>query len=297
MSEDAPRRLEVNWVQTLAGALAAVTSAVLLSTVGVAGTLIGAALGSLVLTVGNAVYSYYLDVTKERVAKAQAAAAARMAEARRRVNQASREVEDGVTDAGIKLAEADEELEEAQEALDDAAEHPAPEGRTDWREVLRNLPWKRIAIVASAIFVLAMLIILAFELITGRAVSSYTGGSDPDRRTSIPGFGGGGSAAEQTDQDDTGQDSSGTEQGSDSDGGGTGSSSDSDDGTGADTDDGTGTSDGTGARGSRSEPSSTPTATSGPSEAPPTPDPVTTPTEVTTPTQQPLAPETAPPSP
>lgn len=45
--------IEVNWVQALAGSLAAMSSAVLLSTVGVAGTIIGAAIGSVVATVGS----------------------------------------------------------------------------------------------------------------------------------------------------------------------------------------------------------------------------------------------------
>ncbi len=39
------------------------------------------------------------------------------------------------------------------------------------------------------IFVVAMLVILTFELVTGRAVSSYTRGSDSGTRTSIPGLG------------------------------------------------------------------------------------------------------------
>ena len=41
-----------------------------------------------------------------------------------------------------------------------------------------GLRWKRIAAVAGGIFVVAMLVIVSFELVTGRAVSTYTGGSD-----------------------------------------------------------------------------------------------------------------------
>ena len=81
MTEPQQDRVEINWVQVSASALAAVSSAVLLSTVGVAGTIIGAAVGSVVATAGSAIYSYYLRITRERVAQAQAAALDRVARA------------------------------------------------------------------------------------------------------------------------------------------------------------------------------------------------------------------------
>ena len=192
-SDERPR-LEINWAQSAGGALAAVSSAVLLSTFGVAGTLIGAAIGSLVITVGGAIYSYSIRTTRQRVATAQTVAAARIGLAQARVRQASegvakrsrRAAEDAVED----LAEAEVDLDRAQAVLEDEPEEA--DERIAWRGVLGGLPWKRVAVGAAAIFVAAMLAILAFELVTGRAVSSYTGGSDPDRRTSIPGFSGGG---------------------------------------------------------------------------------------------------------
>lgn len=192
MTEEKPR-IEFNWIQASAGSLAAVTSAVLLSTVGVAGTLIGAALGSLALTTGNAVYSYYIRVTKARMAKAQMAAALRIGMAQNRVRDASVDVSsdgpvpdpDQVAD---ELAAVDQHLDRAQAVLEQGDPDEASPG---WRSILADLPWKRILLFSTGIFVAAMALILAFELATGRAVSSYTGGSDPDRRTSIPGLGGG----------------------------------------------------------------------------------------------------------
>lgn len=185
-------RLEINWVQSAGGALAAVSSAVLLSTFGVAGTLIGAAVGSLVITVGGAIYSYSIRATRQRVAMAQTVAAARIGFAQARVREASEEVAQGTpraADAAAEdLAAAEVDLDRAQAVLVD--EPAEADQKLDWRGVLGGLPWKRIAAGAAAIFVVAMLVILAFELLTGRAVSSYTGGSDPDRRTSIPGIGG-----------------------------------------------------------------------------------------------------------
>mgnify|MGYP006175395717 CR=1 FL=1 len=178
MSED-KRRIEVNWVQSTAGALAAVTSAVLLSTVGVAGTLIGAALGSLAATVGSAVSSYYIRTTQDRVASAGTVAVTRIGHGRARGPSTPDEA-------------VGEDLHPARAAVEDEKNPPAGGFTT----ILAGLPWKRIAVVSTGLFVAAMLVILAFELVTGRAVSSYTGGSDPDRRTSIPGLGSGAGAGD-----------------------------------------------------------------------------------------------------
>ena len=193
MDNERPK-IEINWVQSTAGALAAVSSAVLLSTFGVAGTLIGAALGSLVITLGGAVYSYSIRATRHRVAATQAVAVARIGLAQARVREASADVAAGDDPAAEEeLVEAGEDLDHAQAVLEDVASDDEDE-KLGWRTVLAGLPWKRIAVVTSAIFVVAVLAILTFELITGRAVSTYTGGTDDDRRTSIPGLGGGGTS-------------------------------------------------------------------------------------------------------
>jgi hypothetical protein len=160
MNDEKPK-VEVNVVQVVASALAAVSSAVLLSTVGVAGTIIGAAVGSVIATVGAAVYSYSLRISRERVQAAQAAAVARMTRARTGVHTRPVELEEKLPD----------------------------EGRPPWREALARLPWKWIAVVSGAVFVVAMIVIVSFELITGRAVSDVTGGtSGAGHRTSL-GFG------------------------------------------------------------------------------------------------------------
>jgi hypothetical protein len=185
--EDKPR-IELNWVQALAAPLAAVTSAVLLSTFGVAGTLIGAALGSLALTIGNAVYSYSIKATRHRVAAAQTVAAVRIGLAQNRVDEMSAEGDRDAAVAADKtahdLAETREDLDRAQTVLEEADPDPTPGG---WRSMLVALPWKRITLLSTAIFVAAMLMIVAFELTTGRALSSYTGSDD--RSISIPGWG------------------------------------------------------------------------------------------------------------
>ncbi len=175
-----PQRLEINWVQASAGALAAVSSAVMLSTLGVAGTIIGAAVGSVLVTVANSVYAHYLAASKERVAVARLAAVDAAARVRSRA-KATVPSRGPASDSPTWAQEPP--TEEMGEVATRASRSPS------WRELFRRLQWKRIAVVAAGVFVLAMGAILAFEAVSGHAVSSYTGGSDSNGpRTS---FGGG----------------------------------------------------------------------------------------------------------
>jgi hypothetical protein len=82
----------------------------------------------------------------------------------------------GATDTKLDLAEEDEGR--------------PPSRWAQWRETAKDLPWKRIAVVSAALFVVAMGAILAFELATGQPVSNLTGGTS-DSGTSVPGLGGG----------------------------------------------------------------------------------------------------------
>jgi hypothetical protein len=163
-------RLEINWINAAGGALGAVSAAVVLSTLGTAGTLLGAAIGSLCITVGGAVYSHSLRVTRRRVAATRALAARR---------ERSRSGSDTSVAAGEAGTRATEVLER------EAAREP-------WSQVLRRLPWKRIGLLSAALFVVTVVIIMLFELSVGRPVASYTGGTDSDSGTLVPGVGGGG---------------------------------------------------------------------------------------------------------
>lgn len=178
-------RLQINWVNSAGGALGAVSSAVLLSSLGVAGTLVGAALGSLCITVGGAVYSHYLTMTKERVA-APARAARRSGRVREPVPAS---------------AEAVTQPQDRQHP-EDPDHTDRPEGGRSVGQLLQGLPWKRILALSAALFGLAMALIVAFELSTGRAVSTYTGGtSNTDVGTSIPGWSGTGDESPEGDLD------------------------------------------------------------------------------------------------
>lgn len=221
MGEDRAPRVGVSWVQVAGSALAAVSSAVLLSTLGVAGTVIGAAVGSVVATVGSSLYTRTLDVSRQQVA-AQTAALRRVARARSELEElvVARDRGEGISATGISRA--GRELDEAEEVLaasgataeDTDPEQPAVRdggrsgvpleaerpSRTErpterltermaGRVAGRGLSWKRLAAVAAGVFLAAMVAITVFELVTGEAVSQLTGGSDTPTGSTVPGLG------------------------------------------------------------------------------------------------------------
>lgn len=162
---------KINWLAAAGSALGAVTSAVLLSTLGAAGTLIGAALGSLIITVGGSVYSYSLQRAKTGLEKTaeKVKTAGGKAGARKNI--------------GPITATSDRDNAEHTSRLESVAasgEGNAPAEKVSWKQSLRALPWKRIAGLAAGLFAVTVVIILAFELSTGRPVSSYTGGTSSD---------------------------------------------------------------------------------------------------------------------
>src|SRR3954454_3235204 len=87
---DSPPTLDIDWLKTTAGALAAVTTAVLLSTLGAVGTLIGAALGSVAATIGHALYAPGLARSRYVVLKAQETALHKVGIAQAEVRRAGR---------------------------------------------------------------------------------------------------------------------------------------------------------------------------------------------------------------
>lgn len=135
-----PGILKINWVQVTAAALAAVSSAAALATLGVAGTLIGAAVGSIIATTASTVYMYGLARTRDRLRRA----------AIRRDDQ------EGTT-GGEPVAPADL----------DTTSLPGRRARIG-----------RIIAVSLAALAIALAAITAFELVTGRALSSLVSGSD-----------------------------------------------------------------------------------------------------------------------
>lgn len=251
-THDTPK-LDIDWLKTAAGALAAVTTAVLLSTLGAVGTLIGAALGSVGATVGSALYAQALAKSRQTVIKAQETALHKVGIAQAEVRRASRRHGD---DAAVEahLEHADERLGEARADLDEAvaedlASTPTPGER------FQALPWKRIGVVAAGTFLVVILAITAFERLAGQSVSSYTGGSDREQSSTFGGVTG-------DDGDGKGKPDKSDQQGDELDGPSDGASPDGDPSSQAPTDEPT----------EPTEPSVTPTPT--PTVAPtPTPSP------------------------
>lgn len=189
MTEHQESKLEIDWLRTAAGALAAVSSAVALSTLGAAGTLIGAALGSVIITVGGALYSHGLSQSRRRLAEAQTLTLRKIGVAQAEVRRASRSPEDEVS-SEAHLAHADERLEGAKTDLGRLTDESGAGG---WGERLRALPWRRVSLVAAGLFLATVLAITAFELLAGKSVSQLTGGTDGDSGggTTISRIGGG----------------------------------------------------------------------------------------------------------
>ncbi|TQL71532.1 hypothetical protein FB556_2020 [Enteractinococcus coprophilus] len=155
--------LEINWLGATGSALGSVTSAVLLSTLGASGTVIGAGLGTLIIGVGGSIYAYYLQRAKSNIEKT--------ADKAKRTRRFSKRPKDQLADNAPITAQKD-----ATHAIGAARAQSAKPGLKD---VLRDMPWKRVAWWVAGLFVVTMAIILVFELATGRPVSSYTGGTSP----------------------------------------------------------------------------------------------------------------------
>ena len=165
MTEDTGQKLGIDWLKTIAGALAAVSSAVLLSTLGAAGTIIGAALGSVVVTVGGALYGQGLARSRAHLAQVPITP-------RRKVG-----------------------------TLADEPHEPHEPHGLGWRERFVGLPWKRISLGAAGLFAAALLAITTFELVAGETVSSITGGTDGGGGTTITHIGGGSNGGTSPDDD------------------------------------------------------------------------------------------------
>ncbi len=197
MTPDTPQKLEIDWLKTTGGAFAAVSSAFLLSTLGAAGTIIGAALGSVIVTVGGALYSQGLARSHQRLAQVQTAAMRKVGVAQAEVWRASRRSGDDKS-VGAHLAHAEERLADAQNDLGDSTHESTGTG---WRERLAQLRWKRISLSAAGLFAAAFLIITAIELTAGESVASITGGSEAGSGTTLGNIGSG------TDSDTSDEDS------------------------------------------------------------------------------------------
>jgi hypothetical protein len=145
MTEHAPDRLwsGIDIPKTIAGALAAVCAAVIGSFLGVAGTLIGAAVASVIGSVGTEVYH-------------------------RSIQKGTKKLHT-IAPTFVKAPAAVGTPEVAAATEDDSPSHIVPPA------VPGTIRWGRVAAIAGALFVLAMGSLTVAELFTGKSVASTVG--------------------------------------------------------------------------------------------------------------------------
>lgn len=131
---------EISWFQVAASVLAAVTAAWIASSLGVAGTLIGAALGSFVVTISTAFYGRTLDKGKTLIVQTAAGTT----------------VEQTLVDG--EIAEAIREVEELDHSPVRRAE--VVDGGP------RRLHWKTILATTAVVLGLSVAAMGAYELVT-----------------------------------------------------------------------------------------------------------------------------------
>lgn len=160
---------DLSWLQILVGALAAMTSAWIASTLGVGGTIIGAAIGSLVIPVSSALYGRGLDKGRVLVVRTE------------RGDTVEQRVDDDPrSDAAI--------VDQTVDARPDVHDASVVESS-------RRLRWRPVLLTSVAVLVLAVVAMGAVEVVTDQPYGNNSGNS---RIGST--FTGGGGAGDETDQ-------------------------------------------------------------------------------------------------
>ncbi|NUS58305.1 MAG: hypothetical protein HOV66_26165 [Streptomycetaceae bacterium] len=177
------RRIELNGTQVAASALAAVSSAFLLSSLGAAGTMIGAAIASVCATVGSAVYVHMFRRTGDQLRDVRA-------QMTTHPRQPAVPAPPGSEDATRVMPVFDPGRGVAAEPLPALPGTAASGGSRDG-ERPRNRTWLvRSVVGAVAVFAIAMAAITVTELGMGKSFASLFGnGGD---RPTISEIGGGG---------------------------------------------------------------------------------------------------------
>ncbi|GAA4611966.1 hypothetical protein [Saccharopolyspora hordei] len=192
--KDGSGKLEIKPAQVAGAATASVTAAFLGSRLGVAGTVIGAGMTSVIITVGGALYQRSFERAKDKALIA-AEKAKQAAQARTRVQlreSSGEEPEEGATrspgassaetkriEAGMHWPGGEQVVDpdatkriDASAVAEDVREESPP---VDRRRVRRR--WLVAAATCALAFVVSMVVVTGFEGITGRSLSGGGGGT------------------------------------------------------------------------------------------------------------------------
>ena len=167
------KRLDMSGTQLVGGAFAAMTAAVIGAQLGVAGTVLGAAIGSVVAGTAGSLYTASLKHTQTKIASAfigrvgdtpvQITTTDRTPDERTPDERSTVDGWHAVTQPAAAVAPPSPDPVATAAEIDPAG-GPAAQG-----------PWKPILVATVAVFLLAIAGITAFELITGQSVSGGQG--------------------------------------------------------------------------------------------------------------------------
>ena len=177
------RTLGLSAAQVAGSALAAVSGAVLASTAGVTGTVIGAAIASVVATVGAAIYTWSLRRTTVAVRKT----AAQVRQTALVSGPLPRTVAQGplrtIKERAAATKSSDDPGEPGDPDQPDDPESEEPDSDEDsWR---RSIPWGKVLLASLAITVVALASITLVEAITGKPISSSVTGDSDSQGTTV----------------------------------------------------------------------------------------------------------------
>ncbi|MGH3759147.1 hypothetical protein [Actinophytocola sp.] len=158
----------IRFTQVLAGAMAAVTAAVLGSTMGVAGTVVGAGLASVITTVGGALYLRSIQRTKQSVRTVRNLVVTRAGPTRVTLVEEKAEPEPEAPAAAG--AAPDHEAETLTEN-----EEEAGEDESDQPPARRRLRWPALIAASVLAFVVGMLVVTGVEWVRGEPLSGGNG--------------------------------------------------------------------------------------------------------------------------
>jgi hypothetical protein len=173
------RSLGLSTAQVVGSALAAMSGAVSASWLGTTGTLIGAAVGSVIATVGASIYTHSLRRTGQVVKRT----AVVVRQGAPFTGAVPRPDPGMASDAPVRDPNAPEAGDETTEPLD-RDETSERSGRfSRLFSGGRDLPWVKVSLASLAVLVAALGGITAVEAITGKPISSLLGGDDSDGTT------------------------------------------------------------------------------------------------------------------